>query len=125
MSNPAEATTLVHEALRILDRWKVLHQDQLSLLDLPADMHPRMLKRMRKGDSRTQETHDMLERIRCIFDIDRALQIMFPFNSDMADYWVTTPNLHLQERSPLDVMLARGHEGMQTVSQQLNGTDTW
>jgi len=125
MSNPAQAPTLVHEALRILDRWKIVHQDQLSLLALPNDMHPRMLQRLRKGDTRSQESHDMLERIRCIFDIDRALQVMFPFNSEMADYWVTTPNLYLQERSPLDVMLAQGHEGMQTVSQQLNGADTW
>ena len=125
MSNPAEAPTLVHEALRILERWKVEHQDQLSLLDLSNDMHPRMLKRIRQGDSRLQESHGMLERIRCIFEIDRSLQQMFPFNADMADYWVTTPNLHLQEQSPLELMLAHGQEGMQTVSQQLNGADTW
>ena len=129
MSNLNDTPSLVNEALRILDRWKVDHTAQLDLLDLPGDMHPRMLKRLRQGqpgnDRRIQESHDMLERLRTIFEIDHSLQQMFPHNSEMANYWVTTPNLHLQERSPLDVMLAHGREGMQTVSQQLSGATHW
>lgn len=124
MSNMNEAPSLVFEALQVLNRWKVASEQQINLLNLP-DMHPRMLKRIHRGDQPLQENHDMLERIKCIFDIDRSLQQMFPHNSEMADYWVTTPNLQLQERSPLDVMLAQGTEGMQTVSQQLNGAATW
>ena len=125
MSNMNEAPSMVFEALRILDRWKLANDEQLDLLNLPDDMPPRMLKRLRQGDGRLQEDHDMLERMRCIFDIDRSLQIMFPHNGEMADYWVTTPNLQLQEQRPLDVMLAHGTEGMQTVTQQLNGASCW
>lgn len=125
MSNMNEAPSMVFEALRILDRWKLANDEQLDLLNLPDDMHPRMLKRLRQGDGHLQEDRDMLERMRCIFDIDRSLQIMFPHNGEMADYWVTTPNLQLQEQRPLDVMLAHGTEGMQTVTQQLNGASCW
>jgi len=125
MSNMNEAPSLVFEALRILDRWKVANDEQLSLLTLPTDMHPRMLKRLRQGDGQLQEDHEMLNRIRYVFEINRSLQTMFPHNGEMADYWVTTPNLQLQEQRPLDVMLAHGCEGMQTVSQQLNGTCDW
>ena len=125
MSNMNEAPSLVFEALRILDRWKLDNSEQLSLLNLPTDMHPRMLKRLRRGDSQMQENHDMLDRVRCIFEIDQSLQQMFPFNAGMANYWVTTPNLNLQEQRPVDVMLAHGTEGMQTVTQQLNGATCW
>ena len=125
MSNMNEAPSMVFEALQILDRWKLANDEQLDLLNLPDDMHPRMLKRLRQGDGRLQEDRDMLERMRCIFDIDRSLQTMFPHNGEMADYWVTTPNLQLQEQRPLDVMLAHGTEGMQTVTQQLNGASCW
>lgn len=125
MSNMNEAPSIVFEALRILDRWKLGNGEQLNLLNLPDDMHPRMLKRLRQGDGLPQEDHEMLERIRCIFDIDRSLQTMFPHNGAMADYWVTTPNMQLQEQRPVDVMLAHGTEGMQTVTQQLNGATCW
>jgi len=124
MSNMNEAPSLVFEALQILNRWKIENTEQINLLKLP-DMHPRMLKRLRRGDQQLQEDHEMLERMRCIFDIDRSLQQMFPHNSEMADYWITTPNLHLQQQRPLDVMLAHGTEGMQTVTQQLNGATCW
>ena len=125
MSNMNEAPSLVFEALQILERWKLGNDEQLNLLKLPDDMHPRMLKRLRRGDSQLQEDHEMLNRIRCIFEIDRSLQTMFPFNTEMADYWVTTPNLQLQEQRPVDVMLAHGTKGMQTVTQQLNGATCW
>ena len=124
MSNMNEAPSLVYEALQILNRWKLGNDEQISLLNLP-DMHPRMLKRLRRGDQQLQENHDMLERMRCIFDIDRSLQHMFPHNGEMANYWVTTPNMQWQQQRPLDVMLAQGTEGMQTVSQQLNGATCW
>lgn len=121
MSNLNDSPSLLSEALRILDNWRIEHSAQLQLLDLP-EMHPRMLKRMRNGDGSVTEDREQLQRIRSIFEINQVLQTLFPHNGDMADYWVTTPNIQLQERSPLEVMLAHGHEGMQTVSDQLTGS---
>jgi uncharacterized protein (DUF2384 family) len=120
MSNLNDSPSLLSEALRILDKWRIEHSAQLQLLDLP-DMHPRMLKRVRRGDGKVEEDQGLLQRIRNIFEIHHTLQTMFPHNGDMADYWVTTPNVHLQERSPLDIMLAHGQDGMQTVADQLAG----
>lgn len=123
MSNLNDSPSLLSEALRILDKWRIEHGAQLQLLDLP-DMHPRMLKRVRRGDGKVEEDQGLLQRIRSIFEIHNTLQIMFPHNGSMADYWVTTPNVHLQERSPLEVMLAHGEDGMQTVADQLTG-NSW
>lgn len=123
MSNLNDSPSLLSEALRILDNWRIEHSAQLQLLDLP-EMHPRMLKRMRNGDGSVTEDRGQLERIRSIFEINQTLQTLFPHNGDMADYWVTTPNIQLQERSPLEVMLVHGHDGMQTVSDQLTG-NSW
>jgi uncharacterized protein (DUF2384 family) len=120
MSNLSNSPSLLSETLGILDKWRIEHSAQLQLLDLP-DMHPRMLKRVRRGDGNIEEGQGLLQRIRSIFEIHHSLQTMFPHNSDMADYWVTTPNVHLQERSPLDIMLTQGHDGMQTVADQLAG----
>ena len=68
MSNLNDSPSLLSEALRIMDKWRIEHSAQLQLLDLP--------------------------------------------------------DMHLQERSPLDVMLAHGHDGMQTVTDQLTG-NSW
>jgi len=125
MSDLHELHTPLSEALRILSRWKIEHSNQLQLLDLPDDIKPRKLTQMRNGDRHPQENHSMLDRIKHIFAIDSTLQHMFPFNSGMADYWITTPNIQLQESSPLEYMLAHGYEGMQTVSDQLSGVDNW
>ena len=122
MLNPNNSPSLLSEALHILDKWRIEHSAQLQLLGLP-DMHPRMLKRVRRGDGLVDEDPDQLKRIRNIFDIHNTLQVMFPHNGSMADYWVTTPNLHMQEQSPLDIMLAQGHDGMQTVADQLSGNN--
>ncbi|NNF95620.1 MAG: DUF2384 domain-containing protein [Halobacteria archaeon] len=120
MSNLNNSPSLLSEALHILDKWRVEHSAQLQLLDLP-DMHPRMLKRARNGEANVQEDHGLLQRIRRIFEIHNTLQTMFPHNGDMANYWVTTPNVHLQERSPLEIMITHGYDGMQTVTDQLAG----
>lgn len=125
MSDLHDTHTLLSEALRILQRWNIEHREQLQLLDLPDDIKPRKLSQMRSGDKRLQENSALLTRIKHIFTIDSTLQHMFPFNSSMANYWVTTPNIQLQERSPLEHMLAYGDEGMHTVSQQLSGADNW
>jgi len=122
MSNSSNSPSLLSEALRILDKWHIEHSAQLQLLDLP-DMHPRMLKRARNGDSSVEEDQSLLQRIRHIFDINNTLQTMFPHNGSMADYWVTTPNVQLQQRSPLEFMLAHGEDGMQTVTDQLTGNN--
>jgi len=122
MSNSNNSPSLLSEALRILDRWHIEHSAQLQLLDLP-DMHPRILKRARNGDTSVEEDQSLLQRIRHIFDINNTLQTMFPHNGSMADYWVTTPNVQLQQCSPLEFMLAHGEEGMQTVTDQLTGNN--
>ena len=115
MSNLNDSPSLLSEALHILDKWRIEHSSQL---------HPRMLKRARRGEGNVKEDQHQLQRIRSIFEIHHTLQTLFPHNGDMADYWVTTPNMHLQERSPLEVMLAHGHDGMQTVADQLTG-NSW
>jgi len=124
MPTKNKAPSLVFEALQILNNWKVDNDDQKNLLKLP-DMPPRALKRLHRGEQEVPEDRDMLERINCIIEIDRSLHQMFPHNGEMANYWVTTPNLQLQEQTPLKVMLAHGTEGMQTVTQQLNGATCW
>jgi len=120
MSNLNDSPSLLSEALHILDKWRIEHSAQLQLLDLP-DMHPRMLKRARRGDGAIEEDKGQLQRIRSIFEIDHTLQTLFPHNGNMADYWVTTPNVHLQEHSPLAIMLSHGQDGIQIVTDQLTG----
>jgi hypothetical protein len=41
----------------------------------------------------------------------------------MADYWVTTGNSQLGNKSPLEVMLENGLDGMRYVAGHLNNTE--
>ncbi len=47
--------------------------------------------------------------------IHNALQAMFPHNEALASLWPTTPNRGLGQRTPLDIILDRGVEGVMEV----------
>ena len=67
------------------------------------------------------------------FDVALAQQIaqtkemekMFPHNPMAADYWVTTPNRFFNQRTPLELMVSEGLEGLRLVIEHLRGSGDW
>jgi uncharacterized protein (DUF2384 family) len=117
--------SLARETMRILDDWHIPPELQVILLGLPENTKPRMLNRYRVGDDVFAEDEETLRRLSCIINISQALNSAFPHNPDMANYWATSPSRFLGDRTPLDIMVSEGLEGMQTMLDHLNGDYSW
>jgi hypothetical protein len=111
--------------MRILNDWQVPPELQVILLGLPENTKPRALNRFRAGEDIFAEDEQTLKRLSCIIGMSQALQSAFPHNPDMARYWATSPSRFLGDRTPLDIMVSHGLEGMQNLLDQLNGDHSW
>jgi hypothetical protein len=120
--NPEEQEALAITVLKILDNWQVDPQHQVILLGLPEGTRPRALTRHRQGQALPNE-NEIMQRCQALLSIQSSLDTMFPHNTAMADYWVTTGNSQLGNKSPLQVMLENGLEGMRYVAGHLNNTE--
>lgn len=110
--------------LGILNAWGIEAEHQVTLLGLPPETRPRALNRYRSGTPFPDE-QDCLLRAHYILSIQNAVESMYPHNASVGHLWVTTPNPMFSEKTPLEIMLLYGVEGMQRLVHHLNGTGDW
>ncbi len=115
---------LAQTVMGVLHGWNVSPDAQCVLLGLPEGTKARKLNQLRTGTA-FPENDAMLLRAHYILSIQNAVESMYPHNTEVGNFWVTTPNAFFNERTPLDVMLDRGVDGMETVVAHLNGTGDW
>ena len=117
---PGQRDNVVRAVFHILNEWHTSPEQQAVLLGLPQDTRIRALNRYRAGQAFPEEV-DFLERAELLFSIVSAVNSIHPHNPHAANLWISTGNMFLGDRSPLDIMLARGLSGMQSVLDHLNG----
>lgn len=123
--NHEERAAMSRLLMGILDEWKLTGEQQVQLLGLPADTRGRALARFRAGEAMPDDG-DLITRAQDLLAIHDALRVAFPMNEALAPMWVTTPNSHFGERTPLDLMLAQGVDGIAYVKQHLlQSGDEW
>lgn len=115
---------LAKQLLLVLNEWGIEPEHQIILLGLPDDTRPRTLNRYRTGTP-FPEDESFLQRAHYILSIKNAVDSIYPHNEKAASYWVTTSNWFFNDKTPLEIMLAQGIEGMKQVIDHLNGTDQW
>lgn len=115
---------LAQTVMGVLNEWHVPPEAQCALLGFPEGTKSRKLNQFRNGTA-FPEDRAMLLRAHYILSIQNAVGSMYPHNTEVGNYWVTTPNPFFNERTPLQVMLDSGVEGMETVVHHLNGTGDW
>lgn len=119
-----ERAALAGSVMRLLDSWKITSHDQVRLLGLADKTKPRVLARYRQGTP-LPEGGQVTVRAHFLLNIGRALDTSFPHNPDLAAYWVITPSRVFGHRTPLEVMLARGLEGIECIHGHLYSTNPW
>lgn len=122
--DPHEQQALATMLIRLLDAWGLEPQQQVQLLGLPAKTRLRALARHKAGEP-LPDDGSLFQRAQHLQAIDQALHVTFPNNAAMANYWVTTTNTYFGGRTPLEVMLENGDEGIARVRAHLEYHDEW
>lgn len=115
---------LTKTLLTVFNNWKLEPRDQIVLLGLPEDTKPRALNRFRAG-MEIPSNPQFLQRANFILAISNAISSLYPHNATAANYWITTHSESFGNKSPLDIMLIHGLEGMEYILNLLNGDDKW
>lgn len=117
-----QRVTLTRSVLQVLDGWALSPDDQCALLGVGQPGAVRRLRRHRLGNPLPDEP-EVWVRVALILDIDRAVNQLFPHSGAAADLWVTTPRVKFGRRTPLELMLSGGVEGIRRVARSLDNLD--
>ncbi|MBF0218381.1 MAG: hypothetical protein HQL49_02460 [Gammaproteobacteria bacterium] len=118
-----ECGRLTREVVATLDSWQVGDEIVLLLLGYDRSIRMRELTRLRHGTA-VLKGDEVMQRVRHLLGIQRALQVTFPFNPNMPGFWVTTHDRHLKGM-PLEIMVNDGLSGMERVWKRLDCTRNW
>ncbi|MDH3353753.1 MAG: hypothetical protein OEL79_00905 [Chromatiales bacterium] len=120
----SERTQLGQVVTDIFNSWGVKDELQIVLLGLPEKTKPRQLTRFRHGQQPLPQEDELLDRAKHILGIQQSLDIMFPLNKNMPNFWLHNRNRSLKG-IPLTIMLETGLIGMGRVWRTLDCTQNW
>lgn len=106
---------LTQAIIRHLDEWQLTEEEIANLLALDASVHKRHIKLYRQGAKVLPTNDAMTQRIEHIIGIADALRTTFPFSSQMRLLWLRKAHRRFQQRTPLNLMLTEGLEGLLKV----------
>jgi hypothetical protein len=113
---------LTRSLIGILDAWGLTNSEQCQLLGLKPHAEGRRFRHFRLGNPLPDEP-DVWLRVALLMRLENALDKLFPHSAASADLWVTTPRVKFGNRTPLEVMLAGGLDGIRRVERSLDNLD--
>lgn len=108
---------LARMVTQLFDHWGVTAAEQAALLGLSVDNRS-TLARYRKGEP-LADSRDLLDRAGHLLGIHKSLRILFPQDRDLAYAWMTAANRRFGGR-PVDIVIARGFEGLLALRRYLD-----
>jgi hypothetical protein len=114
-----QLTSLLRDAIHVLDQWKVPHAMQPVLLGLGEELKPREYNRYRLGTALSNSAH-VYHMAKKILHIDDATQKLFPFSLESARIWVTVEQPLLGGKSSLDIILEHGSAGLDQIALMID-----
>lgn len=116
--SPEYRTSLAKMIMKLFTLWGLNNEDQASLLGLSTK--GRMsISRYRRGHP-FADNQDLLDRAGHLLGIHKSLRLIFPQNKNLAYQWVSLPNKRFENKSPLDIMKERRHEGLLAIRRYLD-----
>ena len=119
LPNAEDRAALAKMVMALLDHWKLDVDDQAAVLGISADTHL-TLARYRQGEPLPSSSHDQYERMVHLLDVHQKLRRLFPQNRELAYCWMTTANKALDNLTPVQLVRAKGHAGMQMIGDYLD-----
>lgn len=112
------------KVMNALDDWGLNGEQILMVLDFPKTERSRHLARYRK-DTPFPDDDNVACRVKFLLGIIDALRTTYPRNLHMGAHWMAAPNVRLQNRCPLQVMLEEGETGVVAVLSELDCAYAW
>ncbi len=120
----AERAVLSRSIVELLNQWGVDGADQVTLLGLPSDTKPRVLRRYYENTA-LPNTPDINERLDHLLGIADALRTSNPRNAAAGSIWLHSVNYRFDNRTPLDAMIQDGISGLLAVRTHLDCAYDW
>mgnify|MGYP001038302294 FL=1 len=114
-----ELTSLLREAIQVLDHWKVPCEQQPVLLGLGDNLKPREYNRYRMGTAFCKDS-SVYHLAQKILHIDDATQKLYPYSLESARIWVTVGQPLLGGKSSLDIILENGYRGLEQIALMID-----
>ncbi len=105
--------------ISIFEHWGLPAGDQLELLGM-SSTNQGVLNGFRKGESMSG-SRDQLDRLAMLLRIHKNLRLLFPRNRELAYKWMTTSSRAFEGRTPVEITVTRGIEGLIMVGAYLEG----
>jgi hypothetical protein len=119
-----ERLALSRSIVELLDRWGVQSEDQVTLLGLPSDTKPRVLRRYYENTP-LPNSPEINERIDHLLGIADALRTSNPCSATADVIWLHAINHRFDNRTPLDAMIHDGLGGLLAVRTHLDCAYDW
>lgn len=116
----SEITLLTRQVLRQLDIWDLTPEQSMQLLGLGDEIKPRQLQSYRTGTKSLSQAPEHLERMGHILGIGEALRTTYPFSAMMQMKWLNQAHRRFSGKTPLEVMLQEGIDGLLRVRVELD-----
>ena len=110
--------------ISLLDDWGVKAEHQVLLLSLPDNTRPGMIRQYRNGKP-LPEVDTVRERCEHLVGIADALRTSFPLNARMGGVWMNRAHRQFDNRTPLQVMIEEGIQGVVSVRAHLDCAFDW
>jgi len=117
-----EKVALTRAVLGVLDAWGIGRDDQCRLLGLRQPGSAKLLRRYRLATA-LPDDREVWVRVALLLRLSNSLGQLFPHSEVSANLWVTTPRAKFGRKTPLDLMLAGGVEGIAQVERSLDNLD--
>ena len=119
-----ERMALTQLIVNVLDNWGASSEGQVSILALPVGTRAGAMRHFRK-DTPLPDDQKVRERIEHLLGIADALRTAHPRNANMDALWMNRPNRLFDQRTPLDVMIEDGLDGVVMVRAHLDCAYDW
>jgi hypothetical protein len=121
---PEERVELTRATMAIVDGWKLDGEQTLSVLGLTDKVRVRHLAKFR-DDTAFPDEPDVMARVSHILHIAEALVTAYPRNAPMRKLWFGKPQRRFRGRTPKQLILEKGREGLSMVRAELDCTYMW
>ncbi len=124
LSHDEKMVNLAANIMYVLDSWKLSGEEIIDILALPDSIKVRHLSQFRR-DKAFPDLPEVNERIRHIIGITDALQTSYPTSPHMATFWLHNKSKRFKGKSPVQIIINRGLDGLIDIRKHLDCTYDW